>query len=108
MRPGFGPIFPRVRTGIRTDKALGPVGRRPVLVMLLQGLPIVDSLIPEQGAERVQPWILLEQALPIIVATLMPDMAQERAGGLVELLPPALALDVVGLRHMDGDHPIGV
>ena len=37
----------------------------------------------------------------------MPDMPQERAGGLVELLSPVLPLDVVRLRHIDGDHPIG-
>jgi hypothetical protein len=38
----------------------------------------------------------------------MPDMAQERAVGLVELLAPVLPLDVVRLRHIDGDHPVGV
>ncbi len=38
----------------------------------------------------------------------MPDMAQEGAVGLVELLPPVLPLDVVRLCHSDGDHPIGV
>ena len=38
----------------------------------------------------------------------MPEVAQERPVILLQRVPPPLALGVVGLGHIDGDHPVGV
>ena len=59
-------------------------------------------------AKGGKPRAMLEQTVPIIMATLMAEMAQEGTVGFVQLVPPLLPLHVVRLRHINCDHPVVV
>ena len=95
-------------TGVGADEALGPVGRGPTLVVPREGRAVVRTLVPKDKTEGGKPRAMLEQAVPIIMATLMAEMAQEGTVGLVELVPPLLPLHVVRLRHIDRDYSVVV
>src|SRR6266705_4528995 len=73
-----------------------------------EGRAIVRTLIPKDKTEGGKPRAMLEQAVPIIMATLMAEMAQEGTVGLVELVPPLLPLHVDRLRHIDRDYSVVV
>jgi len=46
--------------------------------------------------------------IPVIMRNLMAEMAEQRAIGLAHRLALALALDVVGLSHIERDEAAGV
>ena len=72
-------------------------------VVALQGAGIVQSLVPEQGSECPQALVEAHQDVPEVMSDLMTEMPEQRAVILAEQHPPALALDVVGLRDVEGD-----
>src|SRR6266851_3652256 len=108
VRPGFGPVLPGMRPRIGADEPLRPVWRGTLLVVPRQSLAIICTLVPEEVAKSVEPVTGLEQPIPIIMATLVAKVAQEGAIRFVHLAPPLLPLRVVGLCHVDGDHPVAV
>ena len=108
MGPGFGPVFPGVGAGVGADKSLGPVGRRTLLVVLLQRLGIVCAFIPEQGAERFEPLAIPDQPIPVIVPDLVAEVADQGAVGLVHGRANLLAPGVIGFFRVKGNQAAGV
>ena len=78
-------------------------------MVAIECLVVVLPLVAEEPAELLDPVAPLDEPVPIIMADLVPEVAQERAVILFEGVPPPLAvLGVVGLGHIDGDHPVGM
>jgi hypothetical protein len=86
----------------------GPVGSGPALVVPREGRAVVRTLIPTDKVDGGKPRALLEQVVPLIMATLMADVAQEGTGELVPRVPPLLSLQVVRRRQWrdDGGHVV--
>src|ERR1700722_3466314 len=98
MGPCFRPVFPRMSRGVGSHETLLPVGRRTaVAVMLLQSLRVVGALIAKQLTKSLQLRTVADQAIPEVMADLVPKVAQQRAVRLLEVHPAPLALKVVGL-----------
>ena len=77
VRPAFGPVFPRVDRGIRTDVPICPVTRRSLLEIAFQRCAVVFSLIAEQGSEFLQPRRSVDEPIPIVVPNLMSKVSQQ-------------------------------
>ena len=71
-----------------------------------QGLRVVLALVAEQRPELLQALCGLDQHHPIEVPALVPQVTEQRAVVLAEVLALALALDGVGLDDVDGDQPV--
>ena len=108
MRPGLGPVFPRVRAGVAAHVAVGPVGRRALVVVHLQRGRVVGAVVAEQRAKVVDPRRGQHQQVPVVVADLVAEVAQQRAVGLAHLGADALAHRVFGLLGVQGDHAVVV
>ena len=108
VRPGLGKILPRVRTCIRRDKTLGPVGGSALRVILLERGHIVPPLVAEDAAEFIEMRRVGDQPVPIIMPDLVAEMAEQRAIGLAHLIAAALALCVVGFGQIDRDDAVGM
>ncbi len=104
--PGLGEILPRMGTRISADEAVHPVRRRTFAVVALERHGVVLRLVAEGLAKRVDPALLHDQAVPIIMADLVADMPHKRAVRLSHGLPSRLPLRVVGLGDVDGDEPV--
>ena len=48
------------------------------------------------------------RTVPVVVSDLVPQVAENRAIGLLQGLAVVLTVVVVGLCHVDGDEPVGV
>jgi hypothetical protein len=48
------------------------------------------------------------ETIPVVVADLVPDVAEQRAVGLMQRRPPPLPLRIVRLGDVDGDDAVGV
>ena len=102
VRPGLGPVLPGMHGGVGADVRLRPVGGRPLLVVALERLGVAGPLVAEQlRGKRVEPGGAPDQPVPVVVADLVAEVAQQRAVGLVHGVPDLLALGVVGLLHVD-------
>ena len=108
VRPGLGEILPRMAGGVGADGALLPVRRGAVLVVPFQRLRIVGALVAEQGTERIQPALVADHPVPDPVPDLVTAMAEQGAIGLVHPVTHLLAMRVVRLVEIDGDHPVAV
>ena len=102
--PGLGPVLPRMRTRVAGDEAVGPVGRRAAVVVAAQRRRVVGPLVAEELAEAVEPRRRVDQQVPVVVADLVAEMADQRAVGLAHLGADALAHGVLGLLGVERDH----
>ncbi|KAF1057161.1 MAG: hypothetical protein GAK39_06368 [Variovorax sp.] len=101
--PGLGPVLPRMHAGVAAHETLRPVGRRALVVVLLQRGAVVGALVAEQRAEVLEPGRGPHQQVPVVVADLVAEVAHQRAVGLAHLGADALAHRVLGLLGIEGD-----
>ena len=107
--PGLGEVLPGVHGRIGADVALLPAGRRAVLVVPLAAPPGSRSLSsPKTARARLDLAAVAHQHVPVVVADLVAQVAEQRPVGLAELQPPPLALGGIGLGDVDGDQPVVV
>src|SRR5882757_5162808 len=106
MRPRFGPVLPRMTGGIGADEPLLPIGRRPALIVALQGLLVIGALVAKHLAERLEARTVLDQSIPVVMADLMAKVTQQRPVLLVLQLPLLLPADIVGFGHIDRDEAV--
>src|SRR5471032_723933 len=91
VRPGFGPVFPRMHRRVGADVMLLPVQRRTLLVMPLKGFGVARSIVAEQATKRFQPMAVGDQSIPVVMADLMTEVPEQRAIRLVHLHPNLFA-----------------
>ena len=108
VRPGLGPVFPRMGAGVGADEALLPVGGRGALVVRLERLGVVGALVAEDAPELLERRRARDQPIPVVVAALVAHVPEQRPIRLVERRPPLLALGIVGFGDVDGDDAVGV
>jgi hypothetical protein len=108
VRPILGEILPWVCAGIAADEPLLPVRGRTLVVMRLEAGAVVLALVAEYRPEPLQPDAVPNKTLPIVVAHLVAEVAEQRPVGLPHGAPDALAFGVVGLRDVDGDQTRGM
>ena len=108
MRPGLGPVFPRVRTGVAAHETLFPIGHRAGFIVTLERIAVVFALVAEQRAVAVDPFGIGHQAVEIIVAAFMAEVTQQRAVAFMHLFARALALGRIGFGDVQGDQAIVV
>src|SRR5262249_48879052 len=89
---------------IRTDILFLPVQWRPLFVISLQRQLVINRLIPEKLTPGSQSRSGPNQALPIIVADLMPEMSEQRPIRFMQTNAAAFPLVAVRLPHVDRDH----
>ena len=104
MRPALRPVLPGMRGGIGAHEPLLPVGRRTVLVVLIQRLRIVLALVAEERTPALEARAGLHQPLPVVMADLVAEVSKHRSIRLVQGDAPLLALGIVGLAEVQGDH----
>src|SRR5215207_8015510 len=95
-----------MRRRVGRNEALLPVGRRSCAVVALQGLAIVLPLIPEDGPAGIEMAANAHEQIPVVVADLMPEVAEQGAIRLAHGRAAPLALDIVGLAERDGDETL--
>ena len=84
-----------------------PVGRRAIGMVGLQRLLVIGALVAEQCAEGGKPLrVVADQAVPVIVAELMAEMAEQRAIVLAHLDAPSFALGRVRLGDIECDQAV--
>src|SRR6185436_4359545 len=103
VRPGFRPVFPRMRTAVRADEVHRPVDRGTVLIVGLQGLVVVATLVTKHSSKVLEAAGSGDEPIPVVVTDFMAEVSEQRAIGLVETCPTQLALRVVGLGEVDPD-----
>src|SRR5580692_2698611 len=92
MGPYLRPVFPGVGAGIGTDEIVLPVRWWSLAVVPVQSLLVIDALITEQFPKGAVSRGVLHQAIPVVVADLVAEMAEQ--GPIRFVLPRALALPV--------------
>ena len=88
--------------------AVAPVGGRALVVVALQRVGVVGALVAEQLAERLVPARTRDEPVPVVVADLVPQVAEQRAVGLVQRVRGLLARDVVRFLDVDRDDAVRV
>jgi hypothetical protein len=107
--PGFGPVFPGMGGGVGADVVLLPAaGRATRGVVSIQRLGVVDGLVAEFLAERLQAPRILDQGIPVVVAGFVPQMSQQRAVGFMQGHAAPHPLGVVGFGDVQRDHALAV
>src|SRR5690606_42148896 len=71
---------------------------RSYRVVPIEGGPVLHPLVPEQRAELLDAALITDQPVPVVMAHLMPAVADHGAVGLGEVRAIALPLGIVGLR----------
>ncbi len=93
VREGLGPVLPGVARRIGGDVAGLPVRWRAIPVMTLQGILVVHRFVAEDISEALQPaGIVANQPVPVIVAELVAEMAEQGAIVLAHFGSQFLAL----------------
>jgi hypothetical protein len=87
---------------------LGPIRRRSLRIVILQGLRVVLAFVAEQAAEFFEVRRARDQAVPVVVPDLVAKVAEQRAVRFAHLPAAAFAFGVVGFREIDRDHAAGV
>ena len=104
--PGLCKILPWMRCRIGGDEGLLPIGRRTVLIMLLQRIFIILPLVAKDSPASIERLsIVPNQPIPVIMGQLMTKMTDERAVGFAHADAPSFALGVVGFSDIDCDEP---
>ena len=76
--------------------------------MAMERLAVVLPVVAEELTKSIDPVGPLDQPIPEVMADLVAEVAQECPVRLVHLNSPRLALGIVGLGDVDGDHPVQV
>ena len=76
--------------------------------MLLQRLPVIDTLVAEFLAERLRPAGVLDQPVEIVMADLVAKMPEQRAIRLAHRGAGFFAMRVVGFGDVHRDQPVVV
>ncbi|MDT4872185.1 hypothetical protein FQZ97_1073590 [compost metagenome] len=92
--------------GVGADVAQAPVGAWPLRIVSLQRGAVVLALIAELVPERREPLGVLHQAVPVVVANLVPHVAKQRAIGLQQLGAAKLTRGVVRFLGIQRDHTV--
>jgi hypothetical protein len=74
----------------------------------LQRRLIVLALVTEQPPEVIDPRRIRHQTVPVIMRDFVAEMPKQGAIWLAHGFALALALGIVGLRHIEGNEPAGV
>ena len=82
----------------------GPVDIGAGRVVLLERRLVRHPLVAEQGSKRVEVIGVDDEAPPVVVADLVAEVAEHGAIRLTELLADELAMGVIGLGEVEGDH----
>ena len=94
--------------GVRGDVAGLPVGARPGLVVRLQRFGIGGSVVIAEDGPALVFAAIFDQHLPIEMADLVPEMADQRAVRFTHDDAQLLTLHFVGLAQIDRDPAVGV
>src|SRR3954447_12276332 len=103
MGETFRPIFPWMRGSICANVILPPALRRAVVVMALQRLRIILLLVAEERAKPRQIGRAAQQDVPVMVADLVTEVADQGAVRLVHLCAPGFPLGVVSFGDVQSD-----
>lgn len=76
VRPGFCPVFPRVRGRIGTHEIILPVWRRPFCIVTSQGLAVVGTFITKHASEFFEPRSVADEQIPVIMSDFMTTMPE--------------------------------
>lgn len=84
-----------------------PVGRRAICIVAAQRLLVVRALVAEHGAIALQLWrVVADKAVPVVMAQLVAEMAEQGAVILAELRAHLLALRRIRLGDVERDQAI--
>ena len=100
VRPRFGEVLPGMGARIEADERVLPTVRRAAPIVRLQRRRIVGALVAEQRAEIFDQLGVLDEPIPVVMADLVPQMAEHRAVRLVEPLTHRFAVRVVGFHDV--------
>ncbi len=103
MRPGFRPVLPGMHGGVGADERIRPVRGRALLVVALHRLVVVERVVAEELAKCAEQVAVPDQPVPVVVADLMPQVAEHGAIGLAHLLAHVFAKRRVGLGDVERD-----
>ena len=104
VREGLGPVLGRVHRGVGRDEGGGPVRRRPLRVVAVDGGLVVGVGVAEQPLELGPGRPLRGQHLVEVVPDLVAEVPEHGAVRLVHRLAQLLAVGVVALGQIEGDH----
>ena len=74
--------------------------------MAIEGLAIVLPFVAEKIPISLEPVRISDQAIPVVMADLVPKMPEERPIFLLHRMASALPLDVIGFSHIDRDQAV--
>jgi len=101
--PGFGKILPGMHRGVGADVRLGPIHRRPALVIGIQRVGVRDAgMVAEDGLALIFT-AAFDKDIPIEVADLVAKVADQRPLRFAQIDAKFLALDVVSFANVDRD-----
>src|ERR1700722_8402719 len=104
MRPGFRPIFPGMRSSVRADKMLVPIGPCTLRIISFEGRSIILPLIAEQLPESLNYFIIArDQGIPVIMTDFMPEMSQQSPVPLSQVELVTHPLRFIRLLDIDRD-----
>ena len=102
VRPGFGPVFPRVGRRVAADVIEPPVFGWPSGVVVLQAGRVVLRLITKKLAKCIQPCRVFNQPIPKVVACFVTKVAQQGSVRLAHLAADRFANRVVSFLQVQG------
>ena len=108
MRPALCEVFPWVGGRVGGDKIDLPTCGWTVVVVMLERGGVVRGLVTEDGPEGLDLAPVLDQPVPIIMADLVPEMAEQGPIGFMHFGAPLFPLGVVGLGDVHGDDAFGM
>ena len=103
---GLGPVLGGMHRGVGGDVVLLPAGRRALRVVPVQRRLVVDVRIAEQLLEPLRVGRVSTSTIEVVVADLVPEVPEQGAVRLVHRHAQLLAVDVVALGEVEGDHAV--
>src|ERR1700685_1285703 len=108
VRPGLGPVFPRVGSCVGADMRVLPILGRSRAVVMTQRLGVIRTLVTEEATKFFQPRAAAHESVPVIVSDLVAEMAEQGAIGLVLSDTLTLSFDVIGLIDVERNEAVVV
>ena len=78
-----------------------PVARRPLLIVTLERLTVVEAVITEHRTAGLKLVAVPNQNVPVVMTDLVPEMAQQRSIWLTHGNPTSFALSIFRLLECD-------